>query len=99
MERVGGFADFYQIAIFDADGIAAIHREDHWRGFFTLGGELDQRVILQDQGALAKAVWADGRDDEDGGVRRNERPTGGKRVGGGAGGRGDDEAICAVVVE
>jgi len=87
----------------DADGVVflegdaglAVESEEHgFRGASEF--DFDEGGVADDDGTVGESVRADGRDDErfDGGM--NDGAASREGVGGGTGGRGDDEAVGAI---
>ena len=70
----------------------AVHGENDV-GLAADGPDDDFRAVGHDEAAVGEDVGADRRDDEDASVRRDDGAARRKGVGGGAGGRGDDEAV------
>ena len=86
-------------AVVDFHHITAIDGEEHGALGIGSGGELDYRAIGDNEGSVTQAVWADRRDDKDIGFGRNQGASCREGVGCGAGSCGDDESVCAVMVE
>jgi hypothetical protein len=86
------------IVLSDRDAFLAVERDESGLGVAGKS-DFDAGKILDDDGAIAQCVRANRGDDEslNGGMKN--RPAGGKRVGGRAGGSGDDQAVGAVTAD
>lgn len=82
-------------------GGSAVEREDHavCAASAFAGPQGDGGAVRQDDGAVGEAVGADGSDAEDFGTRPDEWASGREGVGGGAGGRCDEDAVRMVAIK
>jgi hypothetical protein len=101
VKQAWGFFHVDEIALGDFGVVAAVDAEEE-RGVVSADefrGDADGDVVANDEGSLAEAMRADRGDEENPGARCDERSASGEGVCGGAGGGGDEEAVCAVIVE
>ena len=91
-----GGADTQRQAALGLEGWAAVHGETKLRAVFA--ADLQFGLAVEDDRAVREGVGADRGQDDHGGGGVHERTARGQVVGGGAGGRGEDQAIGAVLV-
>ena len=92
MNRVWTFGDQDRIAVLNVEAGLAVEGQDQIRGAL-FGFDQDAGAVRDHQRPVGKGKGANGCHDNARHLRVNNRPAGGHRIGGGAGGRGYNQTV------